>query len=74
MQVIKRDGRVMDFSKERIVNAITKSMAQTQGGIDIDLANRVASSVEKHFEDKPQVSVYEIQDLVEKKLLCSSRK
>ena len=74
MQVIKRDGRVMDFNKERIVNAITKSMAQTQGGIDIDLANRVALSVEKHFEDKPQVSVYEIQDFVEKKLMGSSRK
>ena len=30
--------------------------------------------MEKHFEDKPQVSVYEIQDFVEKKLMGSSRK
>ena len=74
MQVIKRDGRIMEFNKERIVDAITKSMAQTPGGIDIDLANKIATSVEKQLEDKNQVTVYEIQDVVEKKLMGSSRK
>ena len=74
MQVIKRDGRVKEFNKERIVDAITKSMAQTPGGIDIDLANKIALSIEKQLEDKKQVSVYEIQDIVEKKLMGSSRK
>ena len=39
MQVVKRDGRVVDFNKERIVKAVTLAMAQTQGGVDIDLAN-----------------------------------
>ena len=51
MQVIKRDGRVMEFNRERIVDAITKSMAQTPGGIDIELANKIALSVEKQLED-----------------------
>ncbi len=74
MQVIKRDGRVVKFNKERIVDAITKAMAQTVGGVDIDLANKISSSVEKQLEDKNQVSVYEIQDVVEKKLMGSSRK
>ena len=74
MQVVKRDGRLMDFNKERIVNAVTKSMSQTAGGIDIELANKIAESVEKQFENKNQVSVYEIQDVVEKKLMGSSRK
>ncbi len=74
MQVIKRDGRVVEFNKERIIDAVTKSMAQTVGGVDIDLANRIANSVEKQLEDKNQVSVYEIQDVVEKKLMGSSRK
>ena len=74
MQVVKRDGRLMDFNKERIVNAVTKSMSQTAGGIDIELANKIAESVEKQFESKNQVSVYEIQDAVEKKLMGSSRK
>ncbi len=74
MQVIKRDGRVADFNLERIIKAITLAMSQTPGGIDIDLANKVASQVEKSLEGKMQASVYEIQDLVEKKLMASSRK
>ena len=74
MQVIKRDGRVMEFNKERIIDAVTKSMAQTVGGVDVDLANKIASSVERQLETKNQVSVYEIQDAVEKKLMGSSRK
>ena len=42
MQVIKRDGRVVNFNQERIVKAITMAMAQTTGGVDIDLANKIA--------------------------------
>ena len=74
MQVIKRDGRVVEFNIERIVKAVTKAMAQTPEGIDIDLANKIAISVQKQFEDKPQTTVYEIQDAVEKKLMASARK
>lgn len=74
MQVIKRDGRLVEFNGERIVKAITLAMAQTQGGVDVELANKVANSVEKQLEDKNQVTVYEIQDLIEKKLMTTSRK
>ena len=74
MQVIKRDGRIVEFNPERIVKAITLAMAHTSGGIDIDLANKVASSVERQFEGKLQTTVYEIQDAVEKRLMASSRK
>ena len=74
MQVIKRDGRVVNFNQERIVKAITMAMAQTTGGVDIDLANKIANAVERQLEDKNQASVYEIQDLVEKRLMASSRK
>ncbi len=74
MQVIKRDGRIVEFNPERIVKAITLAMAHTSGGIDIDLANKVASSVERQFEGKHQTTVYEIQDAVEKRLMASSRK
>ena len=74
MQVIKRDGRLMEFKRERIVDAISKAMSHTIEGIDLDLANKIADSVEKQFENQTQVSVYEIQDAVEKKLMGSSRK
>lgn len=74
MQVIKRDGRVVEFNIERIVKAVTLAMAQTPEGIDIELANKIAGAVQKQFEDKPQTTVYEIQDAVEKKLMASARK
>jgi len=74
MQVIKRDGRIAEFNLERIVKAIMLAMSHTPAGVDIDLANKIAQSVEKGLEDKIQVSVYEIQDAVEKKLMASSRK
>ena len=68
MQVIKRDGRIAEFNGERIVKAVTLAMSQTPGGVDLDLANKIASSVEKSLEGKKQVTVYEVQDLVEKKI------
>jgi len=74
MQVVKRDGRVMEFNKERIVNAIVKAMKQTSEGVDEELANKIAISIEKQLENRSEVSVYEIQDFVEKKLMVSSRK
>ena len=74
MQVIKRDGRVVEFNPERVVKAVTLAMSQTPGGVDIDLANKIAADVQKKLEDKNQASVYEIQDLVEKRLMASSRK
>lgn len=74
MQVIKRDGRVAEFNPERIVKAVSLAMSQTPEGVDIELANKIALSVQKQLEDKMQTTVYEIQDLVEKKLMASSRK
>ncbi len=74
MQVIKRDGRLAEFNPERIVKAVTLAMSQTPGGVDIDLANKIAEGVRKQIEDKNQTTVYEIQDLVEKKLMASTRK
>jgi len=74
MQIIKRDGRITEFNEERIIKAITLAMSNTAEGVDIELATKIADSVKNQIKDKIQVSVYEIQDLVEKKLMGSSRK
>ena len=74
MQIIKRDGRISEFDEGRVIKAITLAMSNTPGGVDIDLATKIADSVRNQIKDKVQVSVYEIQDLVEKKLMGSSRK
>ena len=74
MQVVKRDGRLVEFNKERIIKAISLAMMQTPGGIDLELANKIALAVEKQLEGKIQTTVYEIEDMVEKRLMASSRK
>ena len=74
MQVVKRDGRMAEYNRERIIKAVSLAMMQTPGGVDLELANKIADGVEKQLEGKIQTTVYEIEDLVEKKLMASSRK
>lgn len=70
-QVIKRDGRVEEFNKTKIESAILRAMKETEVGEDFGIARKIAAEIESI--DK-SLSVEEIQDLVEKKLMASSRK
>lgn len=68
----KRDGRVVDFDKDKIINAIFKA-AESVGGHDKVLAKRLAEKVidlaEKKFGWDTIPSVEELQDMVEKVLI-----
>ena len=70
--VVKRDGRLVDFNSQKIVAAILKAMAVTEAGEDIVLAAQIADSISKQGKEK--MSVEEIQDCVELKLMESPRK
>lgn len=70
--VIKRDGRVVEFDKRKIVDAILKAMDVTEEGEDIVLAAEIASAISKINEDR--MSVENIQDHVEIELMNSPRK
>jgi len=69
--VKKRDGRIVPFDKEKIVEAIFKA-AQSVGGenryLAEDLAEAVTIYLEKNFQSKTP-SVEEIQDIVERVLI-----
>lgn len=69
--VTKRDGTVVAFDRQKIVTAIEKAMNDTPTGVDEELAERIADSVQSIKEDK---AVEEIQDLVEDNLMDSDRK
>lgn len=69
----KRDGRVVPFEKEKIVNAIYKA-AQAVGGRDYATAERLADKVIElagyyYLDDFDIATVEEMQDLVEKVLV-----
>ncbi len=72
MQVKKRDGRVIDFDRERIVVAVQKAFAAADvslGNIDFDgLIDGIVREIGQSFaEARP--SVENIQDIVEKNLV-----
>lgn len=69
--VTKRDGTVVAFDRQKIVTAIEKAMNDTPAGVDEELAEHIADSVQSIKEDK---AVEEIQDLVEDNLMDSDRK
>jgi len=75
MKIIKRDGRIVDFDPNRIVNAINKAMAETLLGVDHELSVSIAASIAGELAKTEGLkSVEEIQDMVEEKLMSSHRK
>lgn len=69
--VAKRSGELVPFDKQKIVAAIEKAMADTSTGVDTVLSVRIADEIASKTED---LSVEEIQDIVENKLMASKRK
>ena len=72
--VIKRDGRKAKFDEKKIFNAIEKAFIES-GNIkeaDHKCIEYIVSKISNI--DKPEMSVEEIQDLVEEELMHSDRK
>lgn len=65
--VKKRDGVLVPFEKQKIINAISKA-GYVKDEVKEKIANEIANS------NKEEISVEEIQDLVEKKLMATSCK
>ena len=70
--VLKRDGRIVGFNREKIASAIRKAMLTTEQGEDELLINKIVDRIA--FKGKEQSSVEEIQDMVEMELMSSPRK
>ena len=75
MQYIKkRDGRVVEFNRNKIVNAILKAFEQLDGEVTeyaIEKANNIANFI---AQNEQVLTVEEIQDLVENGLMSTKRK
>ncbi len=70
--VVKRDGRIVGFNREKIAAAIRKAMLTTDAGEDEVLVYKIVDRIE--FRGGEQSSVEEIQDMVEMELMASPRK
>ena len=77
MQYIKkRDGRLVQFNKNKIVDAITSAFKDVDGEVTdyaLDKANKIADYVENQGK-KRILNVEEVQDIVERGLMSTKRK
>ena len=75
--VSKRDGTLVPFDKEKIINAINAAFIEIDGTLyEDDTAKDIADDIEDYFkyQDGNGCSVEEIQDLVEDYLMRSERR
>lgn len=74
--VAKRDGTLVPFDKEKIINAINAAFIEIDGQLyEDDTAKDIADDIEDYFkyQDGNGCSVEDIQDLVENYLMRSER-
>lgn len=74
MIVKKRTGDFVEFDKDKIVNAILKSMKQGSGVVKEKIAYDIADEIESDFSDVDEVSISEIESLVYSKLITKKQK
>ncbi len=69
MKVIKRDGRAVDYDRDKIRIAITK--ANNDVSEDARVSNRQIDNIIRYIEslNKKRILVEDIQDIIEKKLM-----
>lgn len=75
--LIKRDGSIAVFDKNKIVNAINKAFIEVDGQLyEDDTAKDIANEIEKKMQHYPEgsIGVEDIQDWVEDFLMQSYRR
>nr|DAP86129.1 MAG TPA: anaerobic ribonucleoside triphosphate reductase [Caudoviricetes sp.] len=75
MNVIKRDGRVVLFDKTKIRDAVLKAFQEVDNNITSEssvIADKISDEIENYTEN--DLTIDDIQNLVEKKLMSSKRK
>lgn len=78
MNIRKRDGRIVKFNEQKIINAILAAFKSVDGDISdyaISKATNIASFIAGYYEEVEEMpEVEEIQDLIEKGLMATKRK
>ena len=74
MRVIKRDGRVAEFDKNKIANAILKAMKNGSGIVKPKIAENIADEIYEEYAAIEEINVYAIEQLVFDKLIAKKQK
>ena len=74
MKVVKRNGNLVDFDKNKIYNAIMKAMKNGSGIVKPNIAKKIADEIEEEFSDKDEIRISEIETAVFDKLIAKKQK
>ena len=80
MNIIKRDGSIVEFDRNKIVQAINKAFIEVDGQVyEDDTSNSIADDIQRRVEffiknSTKKISVEDIQNMVEEYLMESERK
>ena len=69
MKVIKRDGRVVEFDKTKIYNAIMKAMKYGSNIVKPNIASKISDDIEEFAAGKDSVRISEIESEVFNRLV-----
>ena len=59
MEIIKRNGEVVRFYADKIVDAVTKAMNETETGVDFKLALEIATKIHTKYSKSNTVPTVE---------------
>lgn len=75
MNIIKRDGSIAEFNKDKILNAILKAMKYGSGIYKPEIANKISIEIEEYCKDSDKTpTVSEIEFMVYEKLIKHKQK
>ena len=76
--IVKRDGRIETFNKQKVINAVKKAFVAVDGTLTkagVKKARRIGKEIEAIIlKNRTMLGVEEIQDLVEELLMATDRK
>ena len=74
MKVVKRNGSLAGFDKNKIYNAIMKAMKNGSGIVKPNIAKKIADEIEEEFADRDEIRISEIETAVFDKLIAKKQK
>ena len=74
MKVVKRNGNLVDFDKNKIYNAIMKAMKNGSGIVKPNIAKKIADEIEEEFSDRDEIRISGIETAVFDKLITKKQK
>lgn len=72
IKLVKRDGRKVAFSADKMKSGIYKAMERTEAGIDCKIAANIVDKFQEKYSG--EISVDVIQDFIENELMKSKCK